>query len=502
MPPSPHADECDPLWRSMLYLRKRRFAACHQACDALLKQSPRDQATIYLKSRTFIEEAGHDDAELDESSAGEQLLDETALASLPRPGTSISRPMTSQSGSAAPNSVASARRMTTGFVRPGSSSSHAHSTSGRSSSARVATSLGREVRLATASLALSSGEAAFIDTQRLNIDRLVRRRALAMSVAQYLLYHESNVRLALDIGAKATASEHFQDWWWKAFVGRCYSKLGLFREAERQLKSSLRGQDMILTRLELSNVYLRLDMPARALDSLEEARSLHTNQTALLLASARVCDALMKFDVSVDLYRQALRIDASSIEAMASLASRFFYSDQPELSLRFYRRLLQMGVHGVEVWNNLGLACFYSSQLDLSLNCFLSALSLAHDDDAADVWYNIGHVAIGCGDAALALQSWKIAVALDPKHAEAQCNIGVLESRRQNLESATSHLAASCAVSEPWLFEPFFNHALLHYKMGNFQQANEDVHRSLDALPGHSESKELKDALDAVLRVL
>ena len=37
--------------------------------------------------------------------------------------------------------------------------------------------------------------------------------------------------------------------------------LGLYREAERQFKSSIKDQDMVVTHLDLCKVYLRLDIP-------------------------------------------------------------------------------------------------------------------------------------------------------------------------------------------------------------------------------------------------
>lgn len=58
------------------------------------------------------------------------------------------------------------------------------------------------------------------------------------------------------------------------------------------------------------------------------------------------------------------------------------------------RRLLQMGVHNAEIFNNLGLCCYYSQKFDMSLHCFQRAIALATDETMADVWYNIGHVAL------------------------------------------------------------------------------------------------------------
>ena len=47
--------------------------------------------------------------------------------------------------------------------------------------------------------------------------------------------------------------------------------VGLFRDAEQQMRSSLKIQPIINTYLDLCNVYLRLDVPNTALDLLLEA---------------------------------------------------------------------------------------------------------------------------------------------------------------------------------------------------------------------------------------
>lgn len=95
------------------------------------------------------------------------------------------------------------------------------------------------------------------------------------------------------------------------------------------------------------------------------------------------------------------------------------------MALIFYRRLLQMGVESAEIWTNLGMCCFYAQQYDMTLGCFERALLLAEDDCVADIWYNLGHVALGLGDVALAQQCWKVSVASDHHHAESYCNLGV-----------------------------------------------------------------------------
>ena len=48
-------------------------------------------------------------------------------------------------------------------------------------------------------------------------------------------------------GAEATKEARFEDWWWKGRLAKCYYRLGLYRDAERQLLSSLKDQRMVTT---------------------------------------------------------------------------------------------------------------------------------------------------------------------------------------------------------------------------------------------------------------
>lgn len=52
---------------------------------------------------------------------------------------------------------------------------------------------------------------------------------------------------------------------------RLVSPAGLYRDAEKQLRSSLKQQEMLVTYLELVKVYLKLDLPNSALEVLTEA---------------------------------------------------------------------------------------------------------------------------------------------------------------------------------------------------------------------------------------
>jgi tetratricopeptide repeat protein 8 len=160
-----------------------------------------------------------------------------------RPGTSLqsssqgnSNRTPSGSFDPAVRPVSQSGRPLTGFARPLSSRPTTGSTTdvrtalqtGRrtaTASGRPMTTLGREVRLGTASLS-SSSSGALVDIDKLNVKKYAPRTGLAMTLTDYLLYVEHNTRKALSLCAEATKESDFKNWWWKARLGKCYMKLG------------------------------------------------------------------------------------------------------------------------------------------------------------------------------------------------------------------------------------------------------------------------------------
>ncbi|CAE7581589.1 Ttc8 [Symbiodinium sp. KB8] len=498
----------NPFFRAVSRFRQRRWDECIDICTELLEQNPKDQAAWFLKCRALTSKQWIDDVEIDEEGVADLLLDENAVAQAPRPGTSLNRPLTRAESGGGPTQVvrpvSASGRPLTGFARPGtnrptSSSAGRDVTTAmqgnRPGTSRPLTSMGRLIRLGTASMVNQDG-GEFVRLESLDLQKYAQRPAIAKALCDYMLYYARNPRKALELASEATQAVDFKDWWWKARLGKAYYQLGLLRDAEKQFKSALKDEEMITTHLELCKVYLRLDQPNSALDQYGRAAEKFVGETHILIGLARTYDMLNALLRGVSFYKKVLQYDAVNSEAIACLASHHFYTDQPELALRFYRRMLQNGVVSAELWNNMGLCCFYAGQYDLTLSCFERALMLADDDNMADVWYNIGQVAIGVGDLGLAYQAFKIAISVDPNHAESYNNIGVLELRKGNVEQAQAHFATAMRLAAH-LFEPAFNGGLLAFKLGEFQDSFELANKALEAYPEHIESKELIKQLKA-----
>ncbi|OQR90039.1 sporangia induced TRP protein [Achlya hypogyna] len=503
--------QVDPFYMAINRARQRRFQESADLCSDILDANPYDQAVWFLKCRVVTQQTYIDDSEMEEEGAADLLLDDNALASMPRPGTSLARPMTranSSSGDQSFRPMSASGRPLSGFARPGTGSRPGTGMSldqamqgARPGTSRPPTSLGRQVRLGTASMQNQGDMGVFINPDRLDMKRYAARAPIAKVLVDYLLYHDHNPKKALELAAEATVAADYKDWWWKARLGKCYYQLGLLRDAEKQFESSLRSQEMVITYLELCKVYMKLDQPNTALEYYKRASAKFPGDVHVLVGMARIHDMLNDVDNSVDVYKKVLEVDPANIEAIACLASNNFYNDHPEVALRYYRRLLQMDVNNTELWCNIGLCCFYASQYDMTLSCFERALAMASDDNMADVWYNIGQVAIGIGDLGLAYQAFKIAVSVDANHAESYNNLGVLELRKGNVEQARANFQLADNLAN-FMFEPSYNRALLAYKIGDFQDAYTKVTKALQVYPDHADSMELKRQLEQFLTMI
>jgi tetratricopeptide repeat protein 8 len=507
------APDIDPTLLALSRYRRGRLDAAVDMCSELLSRDAENANAWFIKCRALTEKVFVDDAEDDpfEMDQGAELVDETALVNVARPGTSMpgGRGETA-AGKARP---ASKRAPTSGFARPGTIHQRLVTASGRPASRSVGSRAGTSrgvpsVRPATGrdqvgtrtgfSSLVAGADEPFVDVYRINLQKFVEKATEAATKAlfEYLLYVECNAVRALELAAEATQACGFKDWWWKQQVGKCQYRLGLFREAEKQLSSSLREQPDTTTYLWLAKTYLRMGQPNAAQAQFGKAAEQFPGEISALLGAARLWDALGEDAKSLQLYLVVQKWDSSNLEPLAMLAAHHFYHQQPELALRQYRRLLQMGVNSTELWTNLGLCTFYAQQYDIALPCFERALALAGDDNLPGVWYNIGHVAMRLGDLTLARYALKVCVSLDSEFAEAYCNLGVIEHQAGNLEKATSFYQAAHREN-PVLVEALYNHAALLFSQGERIPAIELARKVLEIQPDHAEAAFIVKSTDA-----
>lgn len=485
------------------------------------------------------------------------------------------RPISSRFGFVRPGSAACSRP---GQVMPGSQHhpSQQHLRGGTAASRRAMPITGRLMRLGTASLQSVPGGPHII-LERINIEKCARERPMvAKLLCDYFLYVEHRPRMAAELchamlkvgtdlppantaagssagtsGAAAdsnTSSSNAvqpqvgitakMDWWWAARLGKANYQLGVLREAEKWFKASLAlggpsatavmlpGNQHQLhlhlhatTVLELAKVYLSTDQPLTAMDLYLSVLKQNPYESVVRLCVARLQDELHNPQEAFEAFCEVVKYDSANLEALSCIAAFYFYEkNQPEVSLRLYRRLLQMGVEKAEIWSDMALSAYFTAQYDFALGCFDRALRVAEEDTVrADVWFNISHVGIALADFGFAERALRIAVALDPTHAEAINNMAVLvlarteqqqqqgaevdeEVLRSNRAEAKA-LLATCRPVAPYLEEVLYNSSVIAYQDGQLEEAQSFLQQLFEVDPDHSDGLVLMKALRNALKM-
>ncbi|KRY43491.1 Tetratricopeptide repeat protein 8 [Trichinella spiralis] len=462
----------DPLYVALHYFRFRKFDQSIDECTRILQENPRDQAAWLLKLNCIVCRTRIDDTEFEETGLAEELMNEEVLANMPRPATSLRKPQSASGNGQGSRPTTKSGRPVTGILRPGSQIGRNDTfesvlrTGRTANSSRPITSMtGRFVRLGTASM-IANKDGTFINVSRLNLSKYANQSQFARPLFEYLLFSLNDVRLAFQLASMATEASEFKDCYWKIQIARCYMRIGLNREAEKQLKSAYALQPSVTTGLLLSKVYCAIDQPLKAIESLRQTLTQFPDEISLLKALGRIYENLNDFHQSEICFKQVLKRESVDVESIACLATHYFYNDRPELAQRFFRRLLQMGVMTTETLLNIGLCCFNAQQFDLAIDCLQQAITLAEDEQAADVWYNVGKIALATGDIYWARQCYSLCLAYSSDYAEAWCDLGVLEMHENNTD-----------------------------QLGEYGSSLNAVKRALEINPEHVPSKELNKRL-------
>jgi tetratricopeptide repeat protein 8 len=139
-----------------------------------------------------------------------------------------------------------------------------------------------DLRKSVVALPLGEDELPSSATEQLRprLGRYAARPALARVLCDYILYHDHNPKKGLELAALATVNNDYQDWWWKARLGKSYYQLGLYRDAEKQFQSSLKNVEMVSTTLELCKVRApKVRLSSLLALSLASTRSSHSSTT-------------------------------------------------------------------------------------------------------------------------------------------------------------------------------------------------------------------------------
>ncbi|CAG0899354.1 unnamed protein product [Darwinula stevensoni] len=79
----------DPLFLGLSCYRRRKHKEAAAICTEILEKNPYDQSAWLLKCQSLVAQVYVDEIEVEEEGIAEALMDDNAIAQVPRPGTSL-----------------------------------------------------------------------------------------------------------------------------------------------------------------------------------------------------------------------------------------------------------------------------------------------------------------------------------------------------------------------------------------------------------------------------
>jgi tetratricopeptide (TPR) repeat protein len=159
---------------------------------------------------------------------------------------------------------------------------------------------------------------------------------------------------------------------------------------------------------------------------------------------ARAALRAREFSEAADFYRQALAIDADSVDAIEGLAIVLFSAGDLPAAIEQFQRLTQLQPMEARHYVNLGAIHNRQGQHQLAVDVLRKAIS--RDRRCADAYYNLGVAQRKLNQASMAVSAYKEAIRLDPELAEAYQNLGNLYSEMGNLQLSIANFRKALEI--------------------------------------------------------
>jgi tetratricopeptide (TPR) repeat protein len=208
---------------------------------------------------------------------------------------------------------------------------------------------------------------------------------------------------------------------------------------------------------------------------LHQAESLYRQ---VLATSSRHADSLHllgvlalqvgRYDLAVDLIKQAIVIDATPALYHCNLGNALKATHQLEQAAASYRRAIALKPDDYQAYNNLGATLHVQCHLAEAEACLRKAIAL--HPDGPDAHNNLGNVLIDQGRVDEAIACYRSAIDLWPGDPRAHSNLGAALQDRGDLEAAALCYQKALAL-RPDIAETHSNLGLVLKRLGRLDEA-------------------------------
>jgi len=225
---------------------------------------------------------------------------------------------------------------------------------------------------------------------------------------------------------------------------------------------------------------LQMGQPAEALELIDRAAEVITDDPSLHSNRGNALQALGRYEASADAYRRALTLDPHAAGTHANLGNALKLQQRPAEAVDEYRAALSLDANLVEVQRNLAATLLDMGKADQALETIRQALSLAPGFTEARL--TLGNVLLALSRPEEAIACYQEVLAKRPGSAEVHCNLGNALRRAGKIEVARAEYHKSIAF-DPGYAEARYCLAMAHQEMGEMMEATRELREALTIAP-------------------
>jgi tetratricopeptide (TPR) repeat protein len=216
------------------------------------------------------------------------------------------------------------------------------------------------------------------------------------------------------------------------------------------------------------------------------------HRSVLLYNMAQVYAQIESFDLAIEHYSAAMRMDPNYSEYYNERGNLLLKLGRLEEAFQDYRRAIELGPPYFEVWSNLGQCCRLRGRMDEAIAAYDRSLDLQPNQPM--VWLVRAQALEALGRLDEAIATYNSALHLQPMLWPAFAGRAVLLYEQGKVHECLADLdrAVSLAPEEPDVYQ---NRAVAYGDLGRHQEASRDLRRYLELRPDAADRAEVEARL-------
>ena len=195
--------------------------------------------------------------------------------------------------------------------------------------------------------------------------------------------------------------------------------------------------------------------------------------------------ALNHYDLAIESYDKAIKIDPSYIDALVNRGSAFQEKGELDEAIFCFQKTLTLKPNHPFAYFNMGNALHRQGELDAAVKSYQNALTIR--PNYAEAYFNMGNIFTSKGEFHAATNNYKQVLKIEPDHVDAHYNMGISLKNSGQLDAAIDSFIQAIEI-RPNYADAHINLGFLLEGQREFDAAIESYKKAIEIRPDYAEA--------------